>query len=165
MQIFLFRVHADNGDFLCENILAVRKVGHLNIKTKLFDFEARVMIGWPARVFASQPIKTRALKSNLFAFMLRWTTFLTASIIRYVHCSVYLLATACVVISGISNWFNIFSVLHLVYKSVDWYIDHYSGKYWHWSVTSLTVYQKVQSLLWSDDNFKPLYSSMITYKP
>ena len=27
------------------DILAVRKVGHLNIKTKMFDFEARVLIG------------------------------------------------------------------------------------------------------------------------
>ena len=61
-------------------ILAVRKVGHLNIKTKLFDFEARVLIGWLANILASQPIRTRASKSNIFVFMLRWPTFLTASI-------------------------------------------------------------------------------------
>ena len=28
------------------SILDVRKIGHLNIKTKMFDIEARVMIGW-----------------------------------------------------------------------------------------------------------------------
>ena len=61
------------------NILAVRKVGHLNIKTKMFDFETRILIGWLARVF-SQPIRTRASKSNIFVFMLRWPTFVTASI-------------------------------------------------------------------------------------
>ena len=31
--------------------LAVRKVGHLNIKTKMFEVKARVLIGWLARVF------------------------------------------------------------------------------------------------------------------
>ena len=31
-------------------ILAVRKVGHLKIKTKMFDFEARVLIGRLARL-------------------------------------------------------------------------------------------------------------------
>ena len=27
-------------------ILALEKIGNLNIKTKIFDFEARVLIGW-----------------------------------------------------------------------------------------------------------------------
>ena len=27
-------------------LLAEQKVGHLNIKTEIFDFEARVLIGW-----------------------------------------------------------------------------------------------------------------------
>ena len=63
------------------NILAVRKVGHLNIRTKMFDFEARVLIGWLAGVFASQPIRTCGSKSNIFVFVLRWLTFLTASIV------------------------------------------------------------------------------------
>ena len=59
-------------------ILTARKVGHLNMKTNMFEFEAR--IGWLARVFVSQPIRKRTSKSNIFAFMLRWPTFLTASI-------------------------------------------------------------------------------------
>ena len=46
----------------------------------MLDFEARVLIGWLARVFANQPIRTRASKSSIFVFMLRWPTFLTASI-------------------------------------------------------------------------------------
>ena len=58
----------------------VRKIGQLNIKTKMLDFEARVLIGWLARVFASQPINTRASRSNICDFMLRWPIFLTASI-------------------------------------------------------------------------------------
>ena len=68
----------------CTYILAVRKLGHLkvNIKTKMFDFEAR--IGWLANTLASQLIRTRALssssKSKIIVFMLRWPTFLTASI-------------------------------------------------------------------------------------
>ena len=62
------------------SILAVRKVGHLTMKTNMFDFEARVLVGWLAGILASQPIKTRASKSDIFVFMLRWTTFLTADI-------------------------------------------------------------------------------------
>ena len=65
-----------------ETILAVRKIGHLNIRTKLFEFEAHVLIGWLARVFASQPIRTRTSKSNIFVFMLRWPTFLMATRFR-----------------------------------------------------------------------------------
>ena len=64
------------------SILAVRKVGHLIIKTKMFDFEARVLIGWLANTLASQPIRTHASMSNTFIFMLRWPTFLTASIVN-----------------------------------------------------------------------------------
>ena len=64
-------------------ILAVRKAGHFDIKTKIFDFEMRGLIGWRSqtRVFASQPIRTCASKSNIFVFMLRWPAFLTASIL------------------------------------------------------------------------------------
>ena len=51
------------------SILAVRKVDHLNIKTKMSNFEARVLIGWVANTVASQPIRTRASKSNIFVFM------------------------------------------------------------------------------------------------
>ena len=67
--------------FVSWTILAVRKVGHLNIKTIMFNFEAHILICWLERVFASQPIRTRASKSNIFVFMLRWPTFLTASIL------------------------------------------------------------------------------------
>ena len=35
-------------------ILAVRKAGHLNINAKIFDFEARVLIGWLANTLANQ---------------------------------------------------------------------------------------------------------------
>ena len=45
----------------------------------MFDFEARVPIGWLANTLASQPIRTRASKLNIFVFVLRWPTFLTAS--------------------------------------------------------------------------------------
>ena len=55
---------------------------HLNIKPKMFDFEARVLIDWIARVFTIQSIRTRASKSNIFGFMLRWHTFIAASIIE-----------------------------------------------------------------------------------
>ena len=65
------------------SILAVRKVGHLNTKTKMFDFEAHILIGWLANTLTSQPIKTRASKSNIFVFMLRWPTFLMACIVKY----------------------------------------------------------------------------------
>ena len=61
-------------------ILAVRKAGYLNIKTKMFDIEARVLVGWQATVFASQLIRTRGSKLNIFIFMLRWPAFLTAII-------------------------------------------------------------------------------------
>ena len=62
-------------------MLVVRKVSHLNIKTIMFiNFEARVLIGWLAIIFASQPIRTRDSKSKKFFFMLRWPTFLTTSI-------------------------------------------------------------------------------------
>ena len=60
--------------------LAVRHAGHLNIKTKMFHFKARVLIGWLANILASQPIKTRASKLNVFVFMLRLPASLTASI-------------------------------------------------------------------------------------
>ena len=46
----------------------------------MFEFEARVLIGGLARVFDSQPIRTRTSKSNIFIFMLRWPTIPTASI-------------------------------------------------------------------------------------
>ena len=56
--------------------------GHLNIKTKMFDFEARVLIGWLANALASQQIRTRASRSNMFQFVLilRWPAFLTAGV-------------------------------------------------------------------------------------
>ena len=45
---------------LIRNILAVTKVGHLNIKTKIFNFEASALIGWLVNILVSQPIRTRA---------------------------------------------------------------------------------------------------------
>ena len=53
----------------------------------MFVFEACVLIVWLARVFASQPIRTRTSKSNIFVFMLRWPIFLTASILCRRGCS------------------------------------------------------------------------------
>ena len=61
-------------------MLSVKKVGHLNIKTKMFNFEARVLIGRLANIIACSPIRMRSLKSNIFVFMLRWPTIFTASI-------------------------------------------------------------------------------------
>ena len=47
----------DKSEVNSQNILAVRKAGHLNIETKIFDFEARVLNGWllanTLRVFAN----------------------------------------------------------------------------------------------------------------
>ena len=66
-------------------ILVVRKVGHLDIKTKMSDFQASVLIGWLTNTLASQPTRTRTCgsisESNIFVFILRWPTFLTASIV------------------------------------------------------------------------------------
>ena len=87
-QTFCFTINIDNifmikrRDCWFISILAVRKVGHLNIKTKMFDFEARVLIGWLANTLASQPIRTHASMSNTFIFMLRWPIFLTASTVN-----------------------------------------------------------------------------------
>ena len=61
-------------------IHAVKKVGHLNIKTKMFDFEAHFLTGGLARVFVSQPITTRASKLNIFVFKLRLTIIKVAKI-------------------------------------------------------------------------------------
>ena len=46
-----FRCDVELGEMIIRTILAVRKAGHLNIKTKIFDIKARVTIGWLARVF------------------------------------------------------------------------------------------------------------------
>ena len=51
---------------------------------RLFDIEACGLIGWSANTLASQPIRTRASKSDIFVFMLRWPIFLTASICIFV---------------------------------------------------------------------------------
>ena len=56
-------------------ILDVRKIGHLNIKTKMLDIEARVLIGWYPLASQTERVPTRC-------FMLRWPTFRTASIIE-----------------------------------------------------------------------------------
>ena len=59
----------------------VMKAGHINIKTKTFDFEARDLICWLVNALAIQPIRMRASKSNIYVFRLRWSAFLTASIV------------------------------------------------------------------------------------
>ena len=48
----------------------------------MFDFEVSVLIGWLANNLANQPIRTRASKSNIFVFMLRWPNLLTTSIAK-----------------------------------------------------------------------------------
>ena len=40
-------------------ILDVRKIGHLNIKTKMLDIEARVLIGWYSLANQSERVPTR----------------------------------------------------------------------------------------------------------
>ena len=42
------------GNIHACSILVVRKVGHLNIKTKMFDFEVRVLIGWLTQSIGNQ---------------------------------------------------------------------------------------------------------------
>ena len=51
------------------SILAARKVGHLNIKTKMFDFEAHILIGWLANTLTSHSQSKRALQSQTFLFL------------------------------------------------------------------------------------------------
>ena len=41
------------------SILAVRKIGHLNIKTKMLDIEALIMIGWYLLASQSERVPTR----------------------------------------------------------------------------------------------------------
>ena len=53
-----------------------------NIITKMFDFDARILIGCQAYTLASHPIRTCASKSDIAVFMLRWPTFLMASIVQ-----------------------------------------------------------------------------------
>ena len=43
-------------------IIDVRKIGHLNMKTKMFDIEARVLIGWYSP--ASQSEHVHSLRIN-----------------------------------------------------------------------------------------------------
>ena len=61
-------------------ILAERKAGHLNIKTKMLNFEARVLIGWLSESVRLTANHNACLKVKHFAFMLSWPVFLTASI-------------------------------------------------------------------------------------
>ena len=68
--------------FLREDYLVVRDImvhiaQHI---TTSFDFEARVLIGWLAILFACQPIRTHTSESKFCVFMLRWPTFLMSSI-------------------------------------------------------------------------------------
>ena len=71
--------------YTLESILAARKIGHLNIKAKMFNSEVRVLIGWLDII--RQPANQNArFEVNHFVFMLRWPTFPAASIyiiIRY----------------------------------------------------------------------------------
>ena len=46
MPLLMLQWPINNVKF--QYILAVRKAGHLNIKTKMFNYEARVLIGWLA---------------------------------------------------------------------------------------------------------------------
>ena len=40
-------------------VLDVRKIGHLNIETKMLDIEARVLIGWYSLASLSERVPTR----------------------------------------------------------------------------------------------------------
>ena len=62
-------------------MLAVRKVGRLNIKTKMLSFEASVLIGWLARLVSIHMLANQNVRFKVKRFCLRWPTFLTASII------------------------------------------------------------------------------------
>ena len=52
-------------------ILAVRKAGHLNMKTKMFDFEACVLIGWLANTLRESVSQNACLKVKHFSFYVK----------------------------------------------------------------------------------------------
>ena len=56
--------------------VAVRKVGHRTIKTKVCDFEAHVLIGWLARIFASQPSERAPQNKKCFYVKRKNTNFI-----------------------------------------------------------------------------------------
>ena len=56
------------------------KASKLNIKTKMFDSEARVLIGWLSQNIRQPANQNTCLKVNHFCFMSRLPAFLTASI-------------------------------------------------------------------------------------
>ena len=62
-------------------MLAVRKVGRLNIKTKMLSFKASVLIGWLARLVSIHMLANQNVRLKVKRFCLRWPTFLTASIV------------------------------------------------------------------------------------
>ena len=56
--------HDETEQLNCETILFgtildVRKIGHLNIETKMLDIEARVLIGWYSLASQSERVPTR----------------------------------------------------------------------------------------------------------
>ena len=51
-------------------------IDNLNIKTKMFDFEERVLIGWLANIVIESAIQDRTPKFNIFVFML-WLSIIS----------------------------------------------------------------------------------------
>ena len=51
--------------YYIEYILDVRKIGHLNIKTKMLDIEARVLIGRYSLASQSERVPTRCIEYNI----------------------------------------------------------------------------------------------------
>ena len=52
--------------FSYKNIFVIIKVGHLSIKTSMFDFEARVLIGWLANIMTEPANQDMCLKIKHF---------------------------------------------------------------------------------------------------
>ena len=61
----------EDGKTLSVPILAVRKASHVNIKTKMFDIEANVLIGWLANSLREPNNQNACLKIEHFCFYVK----------------------------------------------------------------------------------------------
>ena len=65
----------EDGKTLSVPILAVRKASHVNIKTKMFDIEANVLIGWLANNLREPGNQNACLKIKHFCFYVKVACF------------------------------------------------------------------------------------------
>ena len=61
----------------------VRKIGHLNIKTKMLDIEARVLIGWYSLASQSERVPTRCFYVKVACLSYGKYIFSKSAILRY----------------------------------------------------------------------------------